>query len=469
MKKVGIFICNYNGKQYVIDCIRSLMSQTMQDFDIYVVDNASTDGSAEGIAENFGNTVHVLQNSDNLGGAGGFDRGLKYGLNSGYQYIALLDNDITLDSEAIGKLYEYLEEHEDTGIVGAKIYVMDEPDLIQDFGNYIDFENYRERLCYCNIKDSELIPEVHECDYVPSCAILIRSEMLEISGTMPADNFIYYDDIELSYKMRKNNFKVAAYGGAKVWHKGGFRKAAVNTFSKYYFLRNRLNFFAKYISDEKIEIFADAVMKDVFMQLYGFYNKGMKELFDTTMYAFDDFLHGVRGKAEEQKIFNIIKRDIPFFNIIKGKKRVFIRFIDNYSERDELDIYHIFLFILGGIIQNNENIETNVCLDCCGVNADEFRTKLEKAMGVNKDKFPEILVVNEREKEQSDIILQMCKHVNLVTEKIFPEIYVDQYCNCITDEKDYRYFTSHENTYGLFQAMYRPLLLEGIRKIREGQ
>lgn len=466
MKTIGVFICNYNGKDYVINCIKSLLEQKLQDFDIFVVDNASTDGTSDEVNMLFGDKVNVICNSSNLGGAGGFDRGLKCGLEKGYQYIALLDNDILLDNDAIGKLYEYLEANQDTGIVGAKVMVMDEPDTVQDFGNLIDFKLYKEKLCYCHMKDDFSVPEVHECDYVPSCAILIRSEMLRKSGTMPADNFIYYDDIELSYKMKLKHYKVAAYGAAKVWHKGGFRKATVDTFSKYYFLRNRLNFFAKYIPEDDIEKFSEDIVKDVFMQLYGFHNKGMKELFDTTMYAFDDFLHNVRWKADDYKIKKIVDRDTPFAAYIKEKNNILIRFIDNFSD-DELDIYHILLFIVGKIIHTNKNINIAVTLENCNTGEEEFLIKLAKAMGNYMKNFPEITLVRDSFNYQCDVILQMCKHVNLVDKRIFPEIYVDKYCNCIIDENEYKYFTGYDTSFGLFKAMYKPLVLQGIRKIRE--
>ena len=49
MKKIGIVICNYNKKDYVLNCIRSVLESKNQDFDLYVADNASTDGSVEAI------------------------------------------------------------------------------------------------------------------------------------------------------------------------------------------------------------------------------------------------------------------------------------------------------------------------------------------------------------------------------------------------------------------------------------
>lgn len=70
MKKIGIVICNYNKKEYVVNCIQSVLESKTDDFDIYVVDNASTDDSVKAIRETYGGKVTVLVNKENLGGSG---------------------------------------------------------------------------------------------------------------------------------------------------------------------------------------------------------------------------------------------------------------------------------------------------------------------------------------------------------------------------------------------------------------
>ena len=69
MKKVAAVICNYNKKDYVTECIQSVTESVFRDFDIIVVDNASTDGSPECIRARFGEQVKLLENGENLGGA----------------------------------------------------------------------------------------------------------------------------------------------------------------------------------------------------------------------------------------------------------------------------------------------------------------------------------------------------------------------------------------------------------------
>ena len=67
MKRVGAVICNFNKKEDVLNCIQSVLESKYTDYDLYVVDNASSDGSAEAIREKYGSQVTVLVNAENLG------------------------------------------------------------------------------------------------------------------------------------------------------------------------------------------------------------------------------------------------------------------------------------------------------------------------------------------------------------------------------------------------------------------
>ncbi len=469
MNHIGVFICNYNGKDWVLKCIDSLFRQSLQQFDLYVVDNASTDHTVEGVRERYGNRVYAIRNPENLGGAGGFNKGLLKGLEKGYRYIVLLDNDIVLDERALEHMKHFLDTHEDVGIVGAKVMIMDKPDTVQDFGNYLDFDGFKEINGHKWELDSERLPEVNECDYVPTCAVMIRADVLKHAGTMPEDNFIYYDDIELSYKIGLQGYRVAALGNARVWHKGGFRKVKVSTFPRYYFLRNRLHFFAKYIPEEKVDSFISIILSEIHAQLYGYYNKGCLELFRTSIYALDDFIHGVRGKAADDKILPIVERLTPFEQAIRGKKKIRIWFMDNFVPEKPLEIYHIFLYILANIQTRNAQKKIWVSLSSCGYSETEFREKWGMVQEMNSSEVPLPDVLLSRDDGGPyDLEFHMCEHVRMVTESVLPQIYIDQYCNCITSEEDDAYFKSCSVSEKIFTEIYRPLMAQAVQQIRKG-
>ena len=66
MNPIGIVICNYNKSAFVVDCIRSVKESKVQNFDIYMVDNASNDDSVEAVRREFGDSVTILENKENL-------------------------------------------------------------------------------------------------------------------------------------------------------------------------------------------------------------------------------------------------------------------------------------------------------------------------------------------------------------------------------------------------------------------
>ena len=76
MKKIGIVICNFNKVDKVLECIQCILENKFTDYDLYVVDNASTDGAPDAIKEKYGDKVKINVNKEKHGGSGGFNTGL---------------------------------------------------------------------------------------------------------------------------------------------------------------------------------------------------------------------------------------------------------------------------------------------------------------------------------------------------------------------------------------------------------
>ena len=101
MNPIGVVICNYNKKDFVLQCVQSILESKEKNFDIYVVDNASSDGSAEALKKAYGNQITVIENKENLGGSGGFNTGLRIVRDKGYSYFMCLDDDAAVDENAL--------------------------------------------------------------------------------------------------------------------------------------------------------------------------------------------------------------------------------------------------------------------------------------------------------------------------------------------------------------------------------
>ena len=309
MKQIGIVICNYNKKNDALACIRSILESKFQDYDIYVVDNASTDGSAEAIRNAYGEQVTLLVNQENLGGSGGFNTGLRAAFQKGYPYLMCVDNDALLDENAVGNLLAFLQEHPETGIAAAKIYHREAPDYVQQFGQKIDFENFCTDVTYLNAYEDGSMPEYVYTDAVAACALMIRRSVIEKIGFMPEENFLYWDDTEWCYLCNRAGWKVASVGNAMALHAMGAKKELENTFPTYYAWRNWIRFFMLYTEPGDWEAMAGTFLDSMFQIVYEGLHKGEKNRSCTVMLAYDDALHGVTGKAGENRIFTLDTAD----------------------------------------------------------------------------------------------------------------------------------------------------------------
>lgn len=179
MKSIGIVICSYNKSEYVCRCIESVLQSDTEDFDIYMVDNASTDDSVEAVTNKFGDKVTILQNTENLGGSGGFNRGIRKVLEEGYKYLMCLDDDVKVTKEAVRTLCEFLKKNPKVGMAGSKVYHMHAPEYIQQMGLKIHFKNCSAETLYADTLDNPDIPEVVYCDTVAACSLMMPTRVVK--------------------------------------------------------------------------------------------------------------------------------------------------------------------------------------------------------------------------------------------------------------------------------------------------
>ncbi len=324
MKKVGIVICNYNKEQEVLECIQCILESDFTDYDLYVVDNGSTDQSVERMKERYAENIILIENSENLGGSGGFNTGLRMVYEKGYPYLMCVDNDAMLDEKAIGNLYDFLETHPEAGMAGAKVYHLEAPQYVQQFGQKIDFRNFCTEVNYYNAIEDGSMPEYLYTDSVAACSLMVRRSVVDEIGLMPEENFLYWDDTEWCYRCNLAGYKVASVGNAKVLHAMGAKKEAVNTFPTYYAWRNWITFFMKYVNEDAIETMAETFLDSIFQEVYEGLHNGEESRVKTIMMAYDDAIHGITGKAGENRIFALDFNMEPYRRLFENHKRFFI-------------------------------------------------------------------------------------------------------------------------------------------------
>ena len=297
--RTAVVVVTWNKAARVRDCLRSLAALPDGDFDVFIVDNASTDGTADMIRAEFPK-VDLLVNDENLGGAGGFNRGMRHALDRGYGFLWLLDNDVTVEPGALRALRGVMAERPDCGVVGSKIYAAGTGlAFIQELGSFIDWENAGIRLNRNGTFDHGRVAETVEVDYVPACSMLVRAAALEGLDLFDPAYFLYWDDIDFCHRLALNGWKVLACGASAVNHFSSGERAGTSL-TIYYALRNSLYFMKQYQPDA--EAFAACAWRRLSRAAERaalFRTLGREDLIETMERSVGDGLAMVRGRVDD--------------------------------------------------------------------------------------------------------------------------------------------------------------------------
>jgi len=239
---VSVIVVNWNGKEYVRDCLESLRAQTFSDFEVILVDNGSTDGSVEYVRQHFPGWVRILVNARNEGFSGGNNRGIRAA--SG-RHLALLNNDAQADPHWLEELVRVAEENPRAGMLACKIYLQGGSKMIDNVGHLI----YRDGLNRGRGRlevDHGQYEKLEEVLFPSGCAALYRREMLEEVGLFDEDFFAYGDDTDLGLKGRLAGWKCLYVPGAIVHHRYSQSSGSYSPLKAFYVERNRLWIAIKY-------------------------------------------------------------------------------------------------------------------------------------------------------------------------------------------------------------------------------
>lgn len=215
---VYIVVLAWNGIRDTLDCLRSLESVWCEHTRGIVVDNGSSDGTAEAVRASYPELI-VLRNEENLGYTGGNNVGMRDALSRGADYILLLNNDTIVDPEFVGKLLEVARTSDRIGFVSPKIYFADPPDLLWFAGaRFNPLTGYGRAIGYRE-RDRGQYEEIREIDRPCGCAVLVSRRLCEVAGLLDPGIFLYMDEVEWMLRARKKGFTSFYAPKAKVWHK----------------------------------------------------------------------------------------------------------------------------------------------------------------------------------------------------------------------------------------------------------
>src|SRR5512138_3034202 len=197
---ISVIILNFNGKRYLEKCLSSLESQTYRDFEVIVVDNASSDGSVDYLKAGFP-LVRIVENKKNLGFAGGTNSGIR---RAEGEYILTLNNDTQVDRRFLECLAEPMQSDKSVGVCASKMLLPD--GRINSAGICLS----RSGAAW----DRGIFEQDHgqyDCqqEVFGACAgaALYRKEMLDEIGLFDEDFFLYMEDVDLAFRAKLAGWK----------------------------------------------------------------------------------------------------------------------------------------------------------------------------------------------------------------------------------------------------------------------
>lgn len=210
MNEIAAIVVTYNRKKLLMECLENLQNQT-KSLDILVIDNASTDGTYELFFEKFhkASNVNYFNTGKNLGGAGGFNYGMKKAYEMGYEYFWLMDDDTVAENTALEKLIDAKDNLKIFGFLSSVALWKD--------GNLCNMNIQRTSLTKKNIDFEKEYNKVIMATFV---SFFVSRSIVEEFGFPISEFVIWSDDLEYSRRISKK-YDCYVVSSSKVLHKMG--------------------------------------------------------------------------------------------------------------------------------------------------------------------------------------------------------------------------------------------------------
>lgn len=318
--RICAVVVTYNRKELLMECLEALMRQTRPLDAIYIIDNASTDGTPEllmskgyqdgAVMENLnagGETlIRYVRLPSNTGGAGGFHEGVKRAFSDGYDW--LMDDDAEPLPDSLEALLRYAGD-DTAALANLKVSPDGRPQYIHR--GFFDFNSFGTFVR--PVTDDDLGDETLEIDHASFVGILINSDAVREIGFPRREFFLHYDDVEYCMRLRSTG-KIILVPGSLILHKEAAErnitwslpgsKIPVVPYDKlwlrYYGLRNSIWLRRKEMSRARFSIFmVRAILLSVAAQIIA----GLitEKPFRRARFVLSAYIDGLRGRFDNEK------------------------------------------------------------------------------------------------------------------------------------------------------------------------
>jgi GT2 family glycosyltransferase len=244
--QASVIVLSWNGRDDLPDCLNALLAQDYDELEILVVDNGSSDGSADLVAERFPQ-VRLIRNERNLGFATGNNIGLR---KANGDVLVLLNQDTVVQPGWLAGLAEGLLGAPDIGIVGGKACYPD--GRLQHAGGWVDERGAGHHFGHCET-DQGQYDVSRDVDFVTGAGLAITRRALEtIGGLDEGFSPAYYEDVDWCFRARRAGLRVRYVPGAVFVHREASILADASQEGMFLPHRNRLRFVLKHWDREHL-------------------------------------------------------------------------------------------------------------------------------------------------------------------------------------------------------------------------
>jgi GT2 family glycosyltransferase len=242
MPKISVIIPTWNSAKMIHQCLGCLAQQTVRDFEIIIIDNASSDESVKKLKEKWSNLTLQLKKLEVNNGyaiANNIGARLAHG-----KWLALLNADAFPEPDWLEKLLKASEEHPEFSVFASRQIQANSPELLDGAGDAYHMTGLAWRQHYNQLVKEYGYQSGEVFSACPTAALYSREEFLKVGG-FDEDYFSYFEDVDLGFRLRLSGAKCLYVPEAVVHHVGSASTGKRSDFSVYYGYRNMIWTFVK--------------------------------------------------------------------------------------------------------------------------------------------------------------------------------------------------------------------------------
>ncbi len=246
---ISFVIVNWNTRQLLLDCLASIRDTVSGfEYEVFVVDNGSADGSQQAVREQFGAMVQLIENAENQGFARANNQAIKRATG---RYVILLNSDTVLRDTTVSGLVQFLDDNPDTAMAGPRMVGAD--GKVQN--SFDNFPTLATELLNKSLL-RRLYPEQYagkapqtaepfEVDSLIGACIAIRFTAIRRVGTFDENYFFFLEETDWCLRMRRAGFRIHHLPQVEIVHLQGQSKKLQPALSWIEYYRSLYHFFKK--------------------------------------------------------------------------------------------------------------------------------------------------------------------------------------------------------------------------------